>query len=220
MSLTKDKFLKMVDHTILKPNATTEQVIEVIEYAKKNNCASVCINPCFVSMAKDILHGSNTKVCTVIGFPLGANTTEVKVFEAKDASNNGADEIDMVINISKMKDKNYDYVFNEIKSIKNSTDKILKVIIEDAYLTNEEIKIATELCVKAKADFVKTSTGFAESGAKVEDVKIMKEIGKDNIKIKAAGGIKCLSDVENLYEAGATRFGLSRTKDILNEMEI
>lgn len=220
MSLTKDKFLKMVDHTILKPNATTEQVIEVIEYAKNINCASVCINPCFVSLAKDILAGSNTKVCTVIGFPLGANTTEVKVFEAKDASNNGADEIDMVINISKMKDKNYDYVFNEIKSIKNSTDKILKVIIEDAYLTKEEIKIATELCVKAKADFVKTSTGFAESGAKVEDVKIMKEIGKDNIKIKAAGGIKCLSDVENLYEAGATRFGLSRTKDILNEMEI
>lgn len=220
MSLTKDKFLKMVDHTILKPNATTEQVIEVIEYAKNNYCASVCINPCFVSLAKDILAGSNTKVCTVIGFPLGANTTEVKVFEAKDASNNGADEIDMVINISKMKDKNYDYVYNEIKSIKNSTDKILKVIIEDAYLTKEEIKIATELCVKAKADFVKSSTGFAESGAKVEDVKIMKEIGKDNIKIKAAGGIKCLSDVKNLYEAGATRFGLSRTKDILNEMEI
>lgn len=219
MKLTKNEFLKMVDHTILKPNATTEQVKEVIEYAKNNNCASVCINPCFVSLAKDILAGSNTKVCTVIGFPLGANTTEVKVFEAKDAAKNGADEIDMVINISKMKDKDYDYVLKEIESIKNSTDKLLKVIIEDAYLTKEEIKIATELCVKAKADFVKTSTGFAETGAKVEDVSIMKQTGTDNIKIKAAGGIKSLSDVLDLYEAGATRFGLSRTKDILNEME-
>lgn len=219
MKLTKNEFLKMVDHTILKPNATTEQVKEVIEYAKNNNCASVCINPCFVSLAKDILAGSNTRVCTVIGFPLGANTTEVKVFEAKDAAKNGADEIDMVINISKMKDKDYDYVLKEIESIKNSTDKLLKVIIEDAYLTKEEIKIATELCVKAKADFVKTSTGFAETGAKVEDVSIMKQTGTDNIKIKAAGGIKSLSDVLDLYEAGATRFGLSRTKDILNEME-
>lgn len=219
MFVNKSEFLKMVDHTILKANASTDEVVEVIEFAKKSNCASVCINPCFVSLAKEILVGSDTKVCTVIGFPLGANTTEVKVFEAKDAAKNGADEIDMVINISKMKDKDYDYVLNEIKDIKNATDKLLKVIIEDAYLTKDEIKIATELCIKANADFVKTSTGFATSGAKVEDVKIMKDTSKNNIKIKAAGGIKNFSDVVDLYEAGAVRFGLSRTKDILNEME-
>lgn len=214
--MDKNKFLSMVDHTILKADAKREQVDKVLEFAKNNNCASVCVNPYYVRYAKDYLKGSNVKVCTVIGFPLGQNTTEVKVYEARDAEKNLADEIDMVINIAALRDRDYDYVYNEIKSIKDSTKLILKVIIENAYLTDEEKEKVCEICKKVGVDFVKTSTGFAPTGASVSDVKLMKRVVGD-IKVKAAGGIKTKSDVIDLYNAGAERFGISKTEDILKE---
>ena len=214
--MDKNKFLSMVDHTILKADAKREQVDKVLEFAKNNNCASVCVNPYYVRYAKDYLKGSNVKVCTVIGFPLGQNTTEVKVYEARDAEKNLADEIDMVINIAALRDRDYDYVYSEIKSIKDSTKLILKVIIENAYLTDEEKEKVCEICKKVGVDFVKTSTGFAPTGANVSDVKLMKRVVGD-IKVKAAGGIKTKNDVIDLYNAGAERFGISKTEDILKE---
>lgn len=217
--MNKEEFLSMVDHTILKADAIEEDVKKVIQFAKENKCASVCINPYYVKLAKEMLKETDVKVCTVIGFPLGQNTTKVKVYEAKSVAEDGADEIDMVINIAALKDKKYDYVYDEIKKIKDATDKLLKVIIENAYLTSEERKVVCEICVKAKVDFVKTSTGFAKTGAIVSDVKEMKEVVKDMAKIKAAGGISKKSDVIDLYNAGAVRFGLSRTEGILKEFE-
>ncbi len=212
--MDKNKFLSMVDHTILKADATKEQINKVLEFAKHNHCASVCINPYYVKYAKEYLKGVDVKVCTVIGFPLGQNTMDVKIYEAKDAEKNNADEIDMVINIAALKDKNYDYVYNEIKNIKDSTKLVLKVIIETAYLTDEEKEKVCEICKKVGVDFVKTSTGFAPTGAKVSDVKLMKRVVGD-IKVKAAGGIKTKNDIIELYNAGAERFGISKTEDIL-----
>ena len=214
------EFLAMVDHTVLKADAVKASVDKVLKFAKENHTASVCINPYYVRYASDYLKGSGVKVCTVIGFPLGQNTKEVKVFETKDAINNGADEIDMVINVAALKDKNYDYVKQEIKEIYTTVswhNKLLKVIIENAYLTDSEKRKVCEICREVGVDFVKTSTGFAPTGATVEDVKIMKEVVGDKCKIKAAGGIKSKADVDALYAAGARRFGVSRTEDILKE---
>ena len=218
--MDKYNFLKMVDHTVLKANATEADVIKVLEFAKKNQTASVCINPYYVKYASEYLKGSGVKVCTVIGFPLGQNTKEVKVFETKDAIKNGADEIDMVINIAALKDKKYDYVKEEIKEIfvaVSWSNKLLKVIIENAYLTDAEKRKVCEICKEVGVDFVKTSTGFAPAGANASDVELMKEVVGDKCKIKAAGGIKTKADVEALYEAGARRFGVSRTEEILKE---
>lgn len=218
--MDKYNFLTMVDHTVLKANATEADVIKVLEFAKKNQTASVCINPYYVKYASEYLKGSGVKVCTVIGFPLGQNTKEVKVFETKDAIKNGADEIDMVINIAALKDKKYDYVKEEIKEIfvaVSWSNKLLKVIIENAYLTDAEKRKVCEICKEVGVDFVKTSTGFAPTGANASDVELMKEVVGDKCKIKAAGGIKTKADVEALYEAGARRFGVSRTEEILKE---
>ena len=203
--MDKFSFLSMVDHTVLKAGATKTSVDKVLEFAKENHTASVCINPYYVKYASEYLKGTGVKVCTVIGFPLGQNTKEVKVFETKDAIKNGADEIDMVINVAALKDKKYDYVKEEIKEIYTAVswhNKLLKVIIENAYLG---------------VDFVKTSTGFAPTGAKASDVELMKEIVGDKCKVKAAGGIKTKEDVDALYKAGARRFGVSRTEEILKE---
>lgn len=216
----KSEFLKMVDHTVLKADATKSAVDKVLKFAKDNGTASVCINPYYVKYASDCLKDTGVKVCTVIGFPLGQNTKEVKVFEAKEAIANGADEIDMVINIAALKDKNYDYVRKEINDIYTAVSwhgKILKVIIENAYLTDEEKRKVCGICKEVGVDFVKTSTGFAPTGATASDVKLMKEVVGNKCKVKAAGGIKSKADVDALYEAGARRFGVSRTEDIAKE---
>lgn len=201
---------KFIDHTLLKAFATEADIKELCEEAIKNDFKAVCVNPSHVALAKDLLKDSDVLVCTVVGFPLGANTTKVKVFEVEDAIANGADEIDMVINIGMMKAKEYDYVFNEIKALREAAkDKVLKVIVETAYLEEDEITKVTELVVEAKADFVKTSTGFADRGAILRDVELMKVVTKDDIEIKAAGGVRTPEDLDKMIEAGATRIGTS-----------
>ena len=206
---------KYIDHTLLKAYAKEQDIYYLCNEAKEYNFKSVCVNPDFVSYAKEQLKGSDVLVCTVIGFPLGANTTKTKVFEAIDAINNGADEVDMVINISKVKDQDYDYIYNEIKEIKEAVkNHTLKVIIETCYLTAEEIKKVSLIVKEAKADFVKTSTGFGTGGATVENVKLIKE-AVGNFDIKASGGIKTKEDFDKMVEAGATRIGTSNGKNLI-----
>lgn len=201
---------KYIDHTLLKAVASESDIRKLCDEAIAYNFKAVCINPNYVSFAKEYLADSDVLVCTVIGFPLGASTTKVKVFEAKDAVLNGADEIDMVINIAKMKDRDYDYVLNEIKALRLAAkDKVLKVIVETAYLDEDEIRKASELCVEANVDFIKTSTGFASRGATLNDVEIMKSVVKDDILIKAAGGVRSSEDLVKMIEAGASRIGTS-----------
>ncbi|QXE21316.1 deoxyribose-phosphate aldolase [Clostridium sp. 001] len=210
---------KMIDHTLLKPETTKSQIIKLTEEAKKYNFASVCVNPTWVKLASEKLHDSEVKVCTVIGFPLGANTTETKVFEAKDAIKNGAQEVDMVINIGELKDKNDVYIENDIKSVVEAAKgkTLVKVIIETCLLTQEEKVRACKIAKKAGADFVKTSTGFSNYGAKVEDVKLMrKTVGKD-MGVKASGGIHTKQEALDMIEAGATRIGASAGIAIVSE---
>lgn len=209
------KLSKYIDHTLLKAYAKEQDIYYLCEEAKEYDFKSVCVNPCFVSYAKSLLKNSDVLVCTVIGFPLGANTTSVKVFEAVDAIKNGADEIDMVINISKAKDDDFDYIYNEIKQIKEAIkEHTLKVIIETCYLTEEEIKEVSLMVKKANAQFVKTSTGFGTGGATVEDVKLIKETVGD-FDIKASGGIKTKEDFKKMIDAGATRIGTSNGKNLI-----
>lgn len=204
------KINKLIDHTLLKQDATSEQIIKLCSEAKEYDFMSVCINPKFVATAAKELEASDVKVCTVIGFPLGANTKEVKVFEAKNAIENGADELDMVINVSDLKDKNYDTILEEIKAIKDVTgDRILKVILETCLLSDEEIVEACKIALKAGADFVKTSTGFSTGGARAEDVALMKQTVGDRMSVKASGGIRSLDDLNIMVENGASRIGAS-----------
>ena len=210
------EYNKFIDHTNLKQDATKEDIKKLCEEAISYDFMSVCVNPDFVKFASDLLLDSEVKVCTVIGFPLGASTTRTKVFETKDALKNGADEIDMVINVSALKDKNYDLVKNEIASIKKVCKKhILKVILETCLLTDEEIVTACKLAKEAKADFVKTSTGFSKGGATVEAVKLMRETVKDSMGVKASGGIKTHEDLIKMIDAGANRIGTSSGTKIL-----
>lgn len=206
---------KYIDHTLLKAYATKDEIYELCMDAIKYDFKSVCVNPCFVSYAKELLKDSNVLVCTVIGFPLGANTTKVKVFEAYDAITNGADEVDMVINISKAKEHDYKYIYEEIKAVKDHVgDHTLKVIIETCYLTEDEIKEVSLKVKEAKANFVKTSTGFGTAGATVENVKLIKSVVND-FDIKASGGIKTKEDFLKMIEAGATRIGTSNGKNLV-----
>lgn len=205
------KLSKYIDHTQLKADATKSDIIKLCEEAKQYDFMTVCVNPCWIPVSKEILNDTDVKVCVVIGFPLGAMTTESKVFEAKDAIEKGADEIDMVINIAKLKDGDYEYVKNEIYQIKQAIGShLLKVIIECCLLTDEEKVLACKASVEAGADYVKTSTGFSTSGATVEDVKLMKETVGDYAKVKAAGGIRTKEEFEAMIEAGAERIGTSR----------
>ncbi|HSQ88084.1 deoxyribose-phosphate aldolase [Romboutsia sp.] len=205
------KIANMIDHTILKAVATKEDVIKICDEAKEYGFFSVCINPTHIELVKNELKGSNVKVCTVIGFPLGANTKEVKAFETKDAIAKGADEVDMVINIGALKDKNYDLVFEDIKAVVDAADNkaLVKVIIETCYLTDEEKKIACELAVKAGTDFVKTSTGFGTGGSTPADIKLMRETVGENIGVKASGGVRNEKDAIAVIEAGTSRIGAS-----------
>lgn len=211
--------LNLIDHTLLKPDATSSMIESLCREAIENNFYAVCVNPCFVKFAKDLLKGSNVKVATVIGFPLGANTKEVKAFETEDAIKNGADEVDMVINIGALKNKDYDLVKEDIKSVVEAAKgKIVKVIIETCLLTDDEKKKACELALEAGAHFVKTSTGFSSGGATVEDVKLMKLVVGDKMGIKASGGIRDLETARKMIEAGATRLGTSSGVKIAKEL--
>lgn len=208
---------KYIDHTNLKQDMSEQDLIKLVNEAKEYNFFSICINPCWVKQASELLAGSNTKVCSVIGFPLGANTTNIKVLEAKEAIENGASEIDMVINVSKLKDKDYEYVYNEIKKIKEAIgNNVLKVIIEACLLTNDEKTIACQIIMKAGANFVKTSTGMSTGGATVEDVKLFKKVVGDTTLIKAAGGVRTYEDAISMIEAGANRIGTSGGVKIVN----
>lgn len=202
---------KLIDHTALKPNTNKKSILKLIAEAKTYDFASVCVNPCWVALAHQELKNTDVKVCTVIGFPLGANTTEVKVFETKDAIEKGAQEIDMVINIAMLKDKEYDYVENEIHQIVEATkDKaIVKVIIEACLLTDEEKIKACELSQKAGADFVKTSTGFSTGGATVHDIALMRKTVGTDMGVKASGGVHTHEEALAMIEAGANRIGAS-----------
>lgn len=199
---------KMIDHTVLKADTPLETVKRICDEAMEYGFASVCINPCHVAYCADYLKDSDVNVCTVIGFPLGANTSAVKAFETKDAIANGADEIDMVMNIGALKDKNYDLVRDDVKAVVEAANgTLVKVILETCLLTEDEIKKACELCVEAKADYVKTSTGFSTRGATIEDVRIMKEAVHGKAKVKAAGGVRTPEDMVKIVAAGADRIG-------------
>ena len=214
------KINKYIDHTLLKANAISTDIIKLCDEAKKYQFKSVCVNPFFVKLAKKILKDSNVLICTVIGFPLGASTTETKINEALDAIKNKADEIDMVINISLVKEHNYEMIEKEIHKIKKSIGKhILKVILETCLLTNEEIINASLASKKAGADFVKTSTGFSTGGATIEAVKIMRKAVGKKMGVKASGGIHNFNEALSMIEAGATRIGTSSGIMIMNSIE-
>ena len=207
---------KYIDHTILKATASSADVQKLCEEAIEYEFYSVCVNGCYVADAKHLLQGTDVKVAAVVGFPLGAMTTASKVFEAKEAVENGASEIDMVINVAKLKDGEFDYVENEIRLIKEAIgDNVLKVIIETCYLTDEEKVKACELSLVAKADFVKTSTGFGTGGATYEDVKLMKSVVGDNAKVKASGGVRDKETAQKYVDLGAERLGTSSGIEIV-----
>lgn len=205
-----------IDSTILKAEATKEDIEKLCAEAKEYGFKSVCVNPCYASLASKQLEGTNVGIAVVVGFPLGATLPSVKAFEAKSSILEGATEIDMVINVGKLKDKDYDYVENEIRAVKKAIgNHVLKVIIECCLLTDEEKIKASELTVKAGADFVKTSTGFSKGGATVHDVELMRKTVGPDFGVKAAGGIRTKQDMEDMIKAGATRIGTSHGVDLV-----
>lgn len=207
-----ESIVKIIDHTLLKADASREEIIKIIDEAKQYLFASVCVNPVWVKTAAELLADTpEVKVCTVIGFPLGASTSETKAFETKNAIENGADEVDMVINIAALKDQNDELVEKDIRAVVEAAKgkALVKVIIETSLLTNEEKVRACELAVKAGADFVKTSTGFSTGGATPEDIRLMRQTVGPNIGVKASGGVRSREDALAMIEAGATRIGAS-----------
>lgn len=209
--MDKNKLARMIDHTLLKPEATSEAIRKLCKDALEYNFASVCVNPINVALAAELLKDSEVEVCTVIGFPLGANTSAVKAFETKDAIQNGATEVDMVINIGKLKEKDYHYVLEDIRVVVDAAKGIAltKVIIEACLLTDEEKVMACKLSKEAGADFVKTSTGFSTGGATPQDIKLMRETVGSEIGVKASGGIRSYEDALAVIQNGASRIGAS-----------
>ncbi len=211
---------KYIDHTLLKATATPAEIINLCAEANKYKFASVCVNPCYVEFAHGLLNGSGVKVCTVIGFPLGANSSDVKAYEATKAIADGADEVDMVINVGFAKNHDYDAVYDDIKAVVDAANGVLvKVIIETCYLTDEEKVEVCKLAKKAGADFVKTSTGFGTGGATAADVKLMRDTVGPDMGVKASGGIRSLADFNKMIEAGANRIGCSAGVKIMEELE-
>ena len=216
--MNKQEILSKVDHTLLKQTATWEQIEEICEEGASNHTASVCIPPCFVQRAKEYVQG-RVAICTVIGFPNGNMTTPAKVYETEDAVRNGADEIDMVINVGDVKEGNYEKVLAEICAIKKACGgKLLKVIIETCLLTEDEKIRMCEVVTQSGADYIKTSTGFSTGGATFEDVKLMRKHVGENVKVKAAGGISSVEDAVKFIELGADRLGTSRLIPLLKDL--
>lgn len=215
--MNKQEILGHIDHTLLKAFSTWDQIKALCDDAVEYKTASVCIPPSFVKRAKET-YGDALNVCTVIGFPLGYNTTAVKAFEVKEAIREGASEVDMVINIGALKDKDYDYVQNEIAELKKAAgDNILKVIVETCYLTEEEKAKVCELVTNAGADYIKTSTGFGTGGATIEDINLFKAHIGPSVKMKASGGVKTVEDLEMFLDAGCERIGTSSAIGLLKE---
>lgn len=209
---------KLIDHTLLKSAATRQDVLRLCDEARKYGFCSVCVNPFWVAYAKELLQDSDVKVCTVIGFPLGANTTATKVYETEDAVKNGADEIDMVINIGALRSQEYDTVLHDIQAVRQAcTGRILKVIIETSQLTDAQKEKACQLATQAQADFVKTSTGFVGGGATVEDVALMRKNIAPHMQVKASGGVRTRADLDAMTAAGATRIGTSNAIAMLED---
>lgn len=215
------KLNKYIDHTLLKADATKEKILTLCEQAREYDFASVCVNSCWVKTCKEALEGTDVNVCTVVGFPLGAMSTEGKALETRQAVADGANEIDMVINVGALKDRDYDFVTKDIEAVvKEAGNRVVKVIIETCLLTDEEKVEACKCSIKGGATFVKTSTGFSTGGATPEDVRLMYETVKDaGLKVKASGGIRSLADAEKMIEAGAERLGCSAGMQIMKDFE-
>jgi deoxyribose-phosphate aldolase len=220
MEYTCKDIAKMIDLSLLRPELTEQDIIEGCDIAKQYDVATICCAPWAVPLGKKLLEGSDVKVTTVVGFPLGYTKTCTKVFEAYEAIKDGAEELDMVINIEKMLSRDFDYVQNDVKAVvdvAHTHDVLVKVILENHYLTSELIEIGSRLCEQAGADWVKTSTGFAETGATLEDLKLMRKTVSDKVQVKAAGGVRDLDAVLAVRAIGVTRFGCTRTPEIMAE---
>lgn len=208
---------RLIDHTVLKPETTQGEIETLCQEAIEHNFMSVCVQPTWVSLAADLLKGSQSVVCTVIGFPLGANTTKVKAFEAADAEANGAKEVDMVINIGWVKDEQWEKVLTDIKAVVEAVkeETLVKVIVETALLTTVELEKVTEIVAVSGAEFIKTSTGFSTAGAQITDVELMSRISHGRIKVKASGGVRTKVDADKMVAAGANRIGTSNGIEIV-----
>ncbi len=207
---------KYIDHTLLKQDSMHRDIDKLIEEAEENDFYAICVNPCYVEYCRKKLQGSDVRIASVIGFPLGAGTVESKICEAENAVMNGADEIDMVMNIGRLKEGGNEYVISEIKAVKDAIkDRVLKVIVETCLLNHEEKESALECCIKGGADFIKTSTGFSTGGAQIDDVKLFKDKGNGKIKIKASGGIRDFNKARDMINAGADRIGTSSSVKIV-----
>jgi len=226
-TLTREQLAKTIDQTLLSPTATVQAVQALCVTAKKNHFAAVCVNPSYIPIAKRILSGSDVKICSVVGYPLGANTIETKVFESRDNVKKGADELDVVINLGMLKSGNYTYIEKEIGIIVSVIRReqmaeynkhiSIKIVIENGALEKEEVRKVCKIIEEAGADFIKTSTGFGVRGAELDDVRLIREVVTRNIGVKAAGGIKTFKDAQALIDAGATRLGTSSGLNIIDE---